>query len=416
MSAWSRTSMDVSSRTAGIISALETRASFMPGVPQASRDGLLDLYEALARAFARLQSLRRRGGLDAVFEPVRQEKRSRSRYHGLSERWVPEEISRHIETHVTRVLSYTAAVDGRTVVIEFGMTEDQLDSLEEYDGHVDFILLWLMVCGEYAPKTCAGKLTIRLFLTPFTKTVPRNKAAILGPDSVNTGYATRCAPSGEIVIFREEEWRKVFIHETFHAYGLDFAPQPTDLTQRMACLFHVRSSYRVAEAYTEAWARICNSAVVAYASASRPPTKDEYLQNVVFNLGVERMFSCIQCQKVLEHMGLSYQSLIGGTLADEMLRENLYRENTSVLAYYVITACLIADYPGFIAWCRRNNTSLLRFRATKAAFASFGTLIESSALSREFERLMREMEGVDWKDGQESLVMSAVEGSADREN
>jgi hypothetical protein len=406
--------MDLSERTTAIIAAVEPNATFLPEVSAATKEGLLDLYTEMSRAFASLARLHRRDAIKASIRAV--EPPSGTSVHGLSTRWVPPEVIAHVEENVSHVLSYSATIGGRSVVIEFGMTEDQLGSLEEYDGHVDFILMWLMVCAAYSAAACARTLTVRLYLTPFPKLAPSSKAAVLGPRSVNTGYTRRCEPEGEIVIYRDEEWRKVLIHEAFHAYGLDFSHQPAELSRRMERLFHVHSHYNMAEAYTETWARLCNSAVVAYTSAPRRPSKANYLRNAVFNIGIERMFACIQCEKVLGHMGLKYRSLIGNTLTDEMLRENLYRENTNVLAYYVVTAVLLGDYPGFIGWCRHNNTSLLRFRATQGAFSSFATLTERSARSNEFAELMRAMEGSEIAGQQASLAMSAVEGAPDMEN
>ena len=43
---------------------------------------------------------------------------------------------------------------------------------------------------------------------------------------VNSGYTYTCKENNEIVIYREEEWLKVLIHESFHAYGLDFSSFP----------------------------------------------------------------------------------------------------------------------------------------------------------------------------------------------
>ena len=68
---------------------------------------------------------------------------------------------------------------------------------------------------------CAKKLDIYLYFTPFKKTLPTRNTEILNVKHVNTAFAFQCAPSGEIVIYRKEEWMKVFIHETFHSFGLD---------------------------------------------------------------------------------------------------------------------------------------------------------------------------------------------------
>ena len=68
--------------------------------------------------------------------------------------------------------------------------------------------------------------------------------------------------------------------------------------------------------------------------------------------------------KVLDFMTLKYKNLYIDNDESAGLRKMLYKENTSVLAYYVITFILMNDYQGFIEWCNSNNISLLQFKKT----------------------------------------------------
>ena len=63
-------------------------------------------------------------------------------------------------------------------------------------------------------------------------------------------------------------------------------------------------------------------------------------------------------------MGLQYKNMYAKTDTDALLRENLYKEKTSVLAYYVIKLILLAHYQEFMCWCNKHNTSLLQFKKT----------------------------------------------------
>ena len=109
-------------------------------------------------------------------------------------------------------------------------------------------------------------------------------------------------------------------------------------------------------------------------------------------------------------MGLVYDSLVGGGDTNAILRGNLYKEDSNVLAYYVITAALLSDYPRFISWCRTNNTTLLRFRATDANWSSYAQMIEDIAVSRGFLNLMKDISPIKIQGMEDSLTMSAVEG------
>jgi hypothetical protein len=63
-------------------------------------------------------------------------------------------------------------------------------------------------------------------------------------------------------------------------------------------------------------------------------------------------------------MGLTYKDLYTLTSKSEILRDNLYKEKTNVLSYYVIKTLLINNYQGFLSWCKTNNLSLLQFKKT----------------------------------------------------
>ena len=69
-------------------------------------------------------------------------------------------------------------------------------------------------------------ISITFFFTPFLKkltlTNDKNKE-ILGPKNVNSGFNYTCLSSGSIIIYRKEDFFKVFVHESIHGYGIDMA-------------------------------------------------------------------------------------------------------------------------------------------------------------------------------------------------
>ena len=63
-------------------------------------------------------------------------------------------------------------------------------------------------------------------------------------------------------------------------------------------------------------------------------------------------------------MGLQYRDLFSNSKRSALLRENLYKEKTNVLSYYVIKTVLMNNYQGFLHWCNINNPSLIQFEKT----------------------------------------------------
>ncbi len=105
-----------------------------------------------------------------------------------------------------------------------------------------------------------GPLRVRMIWTDLRKT--RRSTDPRGPEQANGGLAFGCGRA-ELVVYRREEWWKVFLHETLHSLELDGgraggATRDTDPTAWF-------------EAFTECWARLWYlawTAVTRYPSAA----------------------------------------------------------------------------------------------------------------------------------------------------
>lgn len=279
-------------------------------------------------------------------------------------RFFPAAIKQFINTHEKYQLIYTCNINGREITIYFTLFyEEDLLNLDKYTEYVKNMYIWLSICGTYTSQKCAStSLAIYIYHTPFSKKIPDTMMTTLGSEQVNTAFTLHCAPAGEIVVYRAEEWFKVFIHETFHSFGLDLgATIPKTLLSALRTLFPIKTDYSPAEAYAETWARIMNCAMCVFGSL---PNKKEFalfIKNMDYCLQVERLFALYQCNKILKFMGLSYTDLFDLTDEKSYLRRNLYKEATHVFAYYILTAILLNDYEGFLEWCNMHNISLLEF-------------------------------------------------------
>lgn len=225
--------------------------------------------------------------------------------------------------------------------------------------------VWLAICAKYAQPHCAQKLNISVYLTPFAKTLPASPGStVLGAEHVNTAYTQACtsvssssASAKEIVIYREEEWFKVFLHETLHAFGFDLGatgvlPAPR---QRLKQMFPIDSKLDVNETYTEVWARCVNCVMESFYASHTKKTFKLYLK---FCLQLESWFAVYQAQKMLEYMGLTFSTFC---------HAGHYKEDSHVFAYYVLTAAIFQDVSTFLLWCQTNNTPRCLFQFTQTA-------------------------------------------------
>jgi len=300
----------------------------------------------------------------------------------------PDEIRNHIKENILNSLTYTYNFLGRNVNIKF-ITEDANieNNLETYNTYINNILAWLYVANEYANKKCAKDLTIYLYLTSQTKTLPLNKIDILGQPHINSAFTYSCPITGEIIIFREEEWFKVLIHETFHNYGLDFSEMHNSLkkcNEKILSIFQIKSAVNLYEAYTETWAEILNCSFCAFHLIKNKEDHEEFITSTNLLISFEILYSFFQMVKVLDYMGLTYNNLYSGSSTAKSLRETLYKENTSVLSYYVIKTILLSNYQQFLKWCDTNNLSLLQFKKTNSNVDKFCDFIVKKHKTKNF--------------------------------
>ena len=142
-------------------------------------------------------------------------------------------------------------------------------------------------------------------MSPLKKLLPDSSVTILGVNNANTAVTYSCYDPGEILIFRKEEWFKVFIHETFHSFGLDFSTMNTDkFNKKMKKLYPINSTFNISETYTETWAEIINCVFKSYYSV-KPNDVSLFLTYSEFLLQIERIFSLYQCDKVLKYISLT---------------------------------------------------------------------------------------------------------------
>jgi hypothetical protein len=289
----------------------------------------------------------------------------------FNQKGFPEDIRKHIEENAVYQIEYHFSLLGRNIKVYFVLELDDLDrSIQYFSQYVEKMIMWLLLIDPYASKKCSKTLTIYIYLTSLLKTLPNSAIDIISENHANTAFTYTCIPVSEIVIFRKEKWFKVFLHETFHNFGLDFSGMTSDYCkEHILSIFPVNSEVNLYEAYTEFWAEIMNCLLTSFfllPSTDKGEKNDlaKFLEMSFFFIDLERKFSFFQMVKVLDFMGLRYKDLYGGSRQAEIKRTAFYKEGTSVLAYYVIKTVLMNDYQDFICWCDKHHFSLLDFKKT----------------------------------------------------
>jgi len=287
-------------------------------------------------------------------------------------------VSDYIKKHKKSQLVFKFNILEREIVVYFTLFgSEDVNSIPKYKKYIRVIIMWLFMCNKYSTSNCSNTLDIFFYLTPLPKLLPNHKNNIIGYENINTGMTYRCVPNNEIFIYRREEWFKVFIHETFHSYGLDIDTHDTNVLKEIVGeIFPIKSSFIVAEAYAETWARILNCCFSSYETIETK-TIDEFKFYLQFTMQTEKMFSLIQLKKVLGHMDLTYENLWSSSRISEYMRTNLYREESNVFCYFVLAGIFMNDFEGFIGWCNDNNTAFIKFKKSHNNARKFGSWIKS---------------------------------------
>ena len=280
-------------------------------------------------------------------------------------KWVPYSIQKYIEEEGKYMLEFKCMLDGRKIEIYFMLYDsDEVLKIEsEYYEYIRYIYTWLRICYSFSSKNINSSLSIYIYLTPNKKELPELSSEVLGVDNVNSGFSYVCREKGEIIIYRKEEWRKVFIHETFHSFCFDVNGRGViEIEKDLRKIYNVNILPNISETYSEFWARVLNCCFFSF-DKSKLNNRKERLNNFLlysnFCLEMERIYSFYQVSKILSFMGLTYKSLI--EKQSEHFIKKIYKEDTHVLSYYVLVCVLFNNYENFLLWCDENNPDFFKF-------------------------------------------------------
>lgn len=265
----------------------------------------------------------------------------------LNSYYVSAQIRDYIYTKITHNIIQQCIINDKHITIKIYSSK----SIPKTYMKQIVAILYLLV--PYSQASCSQELSIQIYLTPFKKKFPE-QGNIIGPEHINSGVAWSCKRNSEIIIFREEEWFKVYIHELFHTLGLDFSQHSKSFFKKELQKIHpIESEFLLYEAYCECWATI--------------------IQLIYFNRSflLEIKHALCQAKRIIQ------------------FRED-YKENTNVFCYYFIKAVFLSDINYFVNWCKKHNHNLFRYKFTQQNNKAFINLYKT--LLPNFIELLQEVE------------------------
>lgn len=252
----------------------------------------------------------------------------------LDSYYIAQHIRDYIEVNMSYIMRQTFIIHKKHITVNIYSPK----SISKTYMKQALAILYLLI--PHSPASCSQELSIYIYLTPFKKEFPE-RGEILGPEHINSGVTWSCKRHSEVLVFREEEWFKVYIHELFHNLGLDFSQHSiTYFKRELKKLHSISSEFLLYEAYCECWATI-----IQLIYLNKDPVR-------------EIRHSICQTKRIIQ-------------FNDE------YREKTNVFCYYFIKAVFLSDMEYFIKWCKQHNHTLFRYAYNPSNNKAFITLYKT---------------------------------------
>jgi len=312
----------------------------------------------------------------------------------MDSQFMPGSIKDDILYNILGFMKLSTVISGIKINIYYGIfKKSDFNKLSKLKAKLKDALRYVKFCCSNATLKSIKTLDIYLYLTTAEKKVPKNQVLVLGSNNCNSAVTYACATNGKLMIYREEEWKKVLVHELFHSLCLDFSSvKYEDLKKKIKKLFDVKSDFEISECYTEFWATIVNSCFISFDLLDDVNDIDNFLLFTDFCIQLERIFAIFQMVKVLHFMGLRYENLYKVDAVSTSFRKVLYKEDTNVLSYYILKTILLFNNDDFLRWCFIYNNSIVRFDKTQVNFNKFYEFIKTHYNSNFFIESINKME------------------------
>ena len=262
--------------------------------------------------------------------------------------------------------------------------EKKPPSRKKMETMLKFIHHWIYLADPFSQTTCSNKINVFFFLTGLKKKMPSSSSDIINTEHANTAVTRGCvAHNNNITVYRKEEWFKVFMHETFHALGLDFCTlDQSRVDRQLKHIFPVTQNMaeiRYYEAYTEVWAELMNILFLVFSAGIRE--KKEFVESVQQVLSFEISFSLYQGIKVLRHYGIDFAEIY------HQNHQKKYRQlNSCTFSYYVLKTVLLSNISAFLEFC---GDRVFAFEKTDPNLDAFVRLVKNHKVNASMLREAR---------------------------
>jgi hypothetical protein len=315
--------------------------------------------------------------------------------------YIPSIFIKKIENNLHTQKHYQFKIGKRNVSITFYTSSEKHFSRKMWEHCLQKIYIWLHVAGQYASDRCSPHLNIFIYLNPDLKKMPKGSEEISRNDA-NTAFTTSCTQTTEIHLYREEEWYKVFIHETFHSLGMDFSTMDSShYSNQVKELYGLNpevSDIRLYESYSEICAEFVHTCMFTHFEMIKSGKSEKHLgdfdEKLRYNLSYEITFSIIQAIKILHHYQLHANDVCSASDSAKKNMHDKYKEGTSMFSYFIVKSVLIFHINDFIQWIATHNRNSFDFSKTDKNIKAYVEFIARHRIQRKYYDTMNMAESL----------------------
>jgi hypothetical protein len=249
-------------------------------------------------------------------------------------------------------------------------------------------------------------LNILIFFTPFKRELEKKQGDILGAKNVNGGFCYGCKSHGEIIVYRQEEFFKVFSHELIHNFGVDsyiwkfMSAVKVDNSTESKIYHKFLDNYSlngennlgVQEALVEFWGVFLNNTIYSYIYSNNCNLSTSNQKLKIFKemfkkiMEFEIKHSLLQTAKILNHYNLTYIDILSSDTEVD------YREKTHIFSYYVLKLMLLYNYSAFIETKITSNGKAINFHKSLPNMSRFFNYINTVSNTKSLISNLKAME------------------------
>ena len=227
---------------------------------------------------------------------------------------------------------FSTTIGGRTAELRFWIYADHPLPLAELRRNARLAFVWLEMLLRCVSGGAGSRgMVCDFMMLPDERVFPEGVDELIAPVHCNGGLSYVGEDFARFCIYREEEWFKVFVHETFHAFGVHGQFPGWGVVKELTGL-HFPEKLELSEVYAETWARIV---LTVFAREGKG------VDGLMGRLDREAGHGWQQCQRALPHVAVGVESGKG--------------QLTPVLEYYCLTGVVMVEWRAFLNWCVRNN-------------------------------------------------------------